>query len=173
MPRTGREQARQVEDRLSDALHERLTEQFVDRRGAIVAREDKDALVTSVSEAGDVVVQGLRVGRLEGFRFVPDAEVRDGSRAVLAAANRALRGDVDALVAAFVGSAGRGLRAPPRGTPPGAAATWRAWARETGPSPLASIRSRRSCSTRHGASACGAAWRSGSRDTSRTCWARW
>jgi ATP-dependent RNA helicase SUPV3L1/SUV3 len=98
------EQARQVEDRLSDALHERLTEQFVDRRGAIVAREDKDALVTSVSEAGDVVVQGLRVGRLEGFRFVPDAEVRDGSRAVLAAANRALRGDVDALVAAFVGS---------------------------------------------------------------------
>ena len=93
-----------MEDRLSDALHERLTEQFVDRRGAIVSREEPDALVTSVSEAGDVVVQGLRVGRLEGFRFVPDAEVREGSRAVTAAANRALRGDVEALVSAFVAS---------------------------------------------------------------------
>jgi ATP-dependent RNA helicase SUPV3L1/SUV3 len=103
------EQARLVEDRLSDALHERLTEQFVDRRGAIVSREEPDALVTSVSEAGDVVVQGLRVGRLEGFRFVPDAEVRDGSRAVTAAANRALRGDVDALVAAFVASPDEGF----------------------------------------------------------------
>jgi ATP-dependent RNA helicase SUPV3L1/SUV3 len=98
------EQARQVEDRLSDALHERLTEQFVDRRGAIVSREEPDALVTSVSEAGEVVVQGLRVGRLEGFRFVPDAEVREGSRAVTAAANRALRGDVEELVSAFVAS---------------------------------------------------------------------
>ena len=98
------EQGRLVEDRLSDALHERLTEQFVDRRGAIVSREEPDALVTSVSETGDVVVQGLRVGRLEGFRFVPDAEVRDGSRVVTAAANRALRGDVEALVSAFVAS---------------------------------------------------------------------
>lgn len=98
------EQARLVEDRLSDALHERLTEQFVDRRGAIVSREDPESLVTSVGEEGDVVVQGLRVGRLEGFRFVPDAEVREGSRAVTAAANRALRGDVDALVSAFVAS---------------------------------------------------------------------
>ncbi|HET8646589.1 MAG TPA: helicase-related protein, partial [Vicinamibacteria bacterium] len=88
------EQARLVEDRLSDALHERLTEQFVDRRGAVVSREEPDALVTSVTDGGDVMVQGLRVGRLDGFRFVPDAEVRDGSRAVTAAANRALRGEV-------------------------------------------------------------------------------
>lgn len=94
------ERTRVVEDRLSDALHERLTEQFVDRRGAVVSREESGALVTSVGEDGEVVVQGLRVGRLEGFRFVPDAEVRDGSRAVLAAANRTLREEADALCAA-------------------------------------------------------------------------
>ncbi|HET9314781.1 MAG TPA: helicase-related protein, partial [Vicinamibacteria bacterium] len=103
------EHARLVEDRLSDALHERLTEQFVDRRGAIVSREEPGALVTSVSDSGDVVVQGLRVGRLEGFRFAPDAEVRDGSRAVTAAANRALRGEMEALVAAFVASPDHGF----------------------------------------------------------------
>jgi ATP-dependent RNA helicase SUPV3L1/SUV3 len=99
------ERTRVVEDRLSDALHERLTEQFVDRRGAVVSREEPDALVTSVAEDGEVVVQGLRVGRLEGFRFVPDAEVKDGSRAVLAAANRTLREEADALVAACVAAA--------------------------------------------------------------------
>jgi ATP-dependent RNA helicase SUPV3L1/SUV3 len=96
------DRTRVVEDRLSDALHERLTEQFVDRRGAVVSREEPGALVTSVSEDGEVVVQGLRVGRLEGFRFVPDREVREGSRAVLAAANRTLREEADALVSACV-----------------------------------------------------------------------
>ena len=67
-----------------------------------MSREEPGALVTSVGEDGAVVVQGLRVGRLEGFHFVPDAEVKDGSRAVLAAANRALRDEADALVAACV-----------------------------------------------------------------------
>jgi ATP-dependent RNA helicase SUPV3L1/SUV3 len=103
------ERTRVVEDRLSDALHERLTEQFVDRRGAVVSREEKDALVTSVGEDGEVAVQGLRVGRLEGFRFVPDREVREGSRAVLAAANRTLREEADALVAACVSTADDGF----------------------------------------------------------------
>jgi len=103
------ERTRVVEDRLSDALHERLTEQFVDRRGAVVSREEPDALVTSVGEDGEVVVQGLRVGRLEGFRFVPDREVKEGSRAVLAAANRTLREEADALVAACVAAADDGF----------------------------------------------------------------
>jgi ATP-dependent RNA helicase SUPV3L1/SUV3 len=96
---------RAVEDRLSDALHERLTEQFVDRRGVTVAREAAGSLLTTVSETGEVAVQGLRVGRLEGFRFVPDPDVRNGARAVLAAANRGLRNGVESIVAAFEGSA--------------------------------------------------------------------
>jgi ATP-dependent RNA helicase SUPV3L1/SUV3 len=84
------ERTRAVEDRLSDALHERLTEQFVDRHGAVIARHDSSELVTSVDGDGEVLVQGLRAGVLEGFRFRPDREVREGSRGLLAAANRAL-----------------------------------------------------------------------------------
>jgi len=38
-----------------------------------------------------VLVQGLRAGLLDGFRFRPDRSVREGSRGLLAAANRALR----------------------------------------------------------------------------------
>jgi ATP-dependent RNA helicase SUPV3L1/SUV3 len=85
------ERTRAVEDRLSDALHERLTQQFVDRHGTVIARHDPSELVTSVGPDGEVLVQGLRAGVLDGFRFRPDRSVREGSRGLLAAANRALR----------------------------------------------------------------------------------
>ncbi len=96
------ERARAVEDRLSDALHERLTEQFVDRRAAIVAQSDPADLVTEVAESGEVRVQGLRAGSLQGFAFVPDASLRDGARGLVAAANRALRSGVRERVQGFV-----------------------------------------------------------------------
>ena len=85
------ERTRAVEDRLSDVLHERLTQEFVDRPGTVIARHDPSELVTSVGADGEVLVQGLRAGVLEGFRFRPDREVRESSRGLLAAANRALR----------------------------------------------------------------------------------
>jgi ATP-dependent RNA helicase SUPV3L1/SUV3 len=85
------ERTRAVEDRLSDALHERLTQQFVDRAGTVIARHEAADLVTTIGEDGGVAVQGLRAGVLEGFRFRHDREASDGSRALLAAANRALR----------------------------------------------------------------------------------
>jgi ATP-dependent RNA helicase SUPV3L1/SUV3 len=91
-PRFWQERTRAVEDRLSDILHERLTQEFVDRPGTVIARHDPSELVTSVSADGEVLVQGLRAGSLEGFRFRPDREVRESSRGLLAAANRALRG---------------------------------------------------------------------------------
>jgi ATP-dependent RNA helicase SUPV3L1/SUV3 len=95
------ERTRAVEDRLSDALHERLTQQFVDRPSAVIARYDPSELVTVVTEGGEVLVQGLRAGVLEGFRFVPDRAVREGSKGLLAAANRALRSGIRDRVAAL------------------------------------------------------------------------
>ena len=86
------ERTRAVEDRLSDALHERLTQEFVDRAGTVIARHDPSDLVTSVGGDGEVLVQGLRAGVLDGFRFRPDHAVRESSRGLLAAANRALSG---------------------------------------------------------------------------------
>jgi ATP-dependent RNA helicase SUPV3L1/SUV3 len=96
-----KERTRALEDRLSDALHERLTQQFVDRPSTVIARYDPSELVTVVTEGGEVLVQGLRAGLLEGFRFVPDRAVREGSRGLLAAANRALRRGIRDRVAAL------------------------------------------------------------------------
>jgi ATP-dependent RNA helicase SUPV3L1/SUV3 len=69
-----REHTRAVEDRLSDALHERLTEKFVDRRTSVLLRrlKQKEALLAEVNDKGEVTVEGEFVGRLEGFRFSPD-----------------------------------------------------------------------------------------------------
>ncbi|MDR3535777.1 MAG: helicase-related protein [Acetobacteraceae bacterium] len=88
--------AREVEDKLSDVLHERLTTRFVDRRAAHLMRRleagDGEDLLSAVTRQGDVVVEGHPVGRVEGFIFVPDpSAVGDEKKLVQRAARRALR----------------------------------------------------------------------------------
>ncbi|WP_208351688.1 helicase-related protein [Pseudaestuariivita rosea] len=70
-----RGETRAVEDRLSDALHDRLTQRFVDRRTSVLLRrlKQKEALVANVDDKGEVTVEGQFVGRLEGFRFRQDS----------------------------------------------------------------------------------------------------
>jgi ATP-dependent RNA helicase SUPV3L1/SUV3 len=102
------ERARAIEDRLSDALHQRLTQRFVDRRAALLVRRlrDEGEMTTSVAAAGEVTVEGEHLGRIEGFRFVPDtAESHADQKAVMSAALRALRQDLPARLQAFAGSA--------------------------------------------------------------------
>ena len=72
---TWRERTRAVEDRISDALHARLTQRFVDRRTSVLMRrlKQKEELVAEVEKDGAVTVEGEHVGRIEGLRFLPDA----------------------------------------------------------------------------------------------------
>jgi ATP-dependent RNA helicase SUPV3L1/SUV3 len=95
------QRTREIEDRLSDALHERLTERFVDRRAAVIARASPEGLIVEVDAQGQVLVQGLPAGRLEGFRFAPDPSARNSARGLIAAANKALRADIGTRVSRF------------------------------------------------------------------------
>src|SRR5438105_3593457 len=56
---------REVENKLSDALHERLTERFVDRRTSVLMRRlrENTMLNTEISKTGEVVVEGHAIGR--------------------------------------------------------------------------------------------------------------
>ena len=76
-----REVARAVEDRLSDALHAALIQRFVDRRTSALMRRlgQKEAPLTQMDDSGEIMVDGERLGRLEGFRFVPDASGAEAS----------------------------------------------------------------------------------------------
>ncbi|MGR3636833.1 MAG: helicase-related protein [Shimia sp.] len=84
-----RGETRAVEDRLSDALHERLTQRFVDRRTSVLLRrlKQKEALLAEVNDKGDVTVEGEFVGRLEGFRFMADKEASGQEAKTLKAAS--------------------------------------------------------------------------------------
>ncbi|WP_309668422.1 helicase-related protein [Tabrizicola sp.] len=89
-----REETRAVEDRLSDALHARLTQRFVDRRTSVLLRRlnQKEVLVAEVNDKGEVTVEGEFVGRLEGFRFRQDASSSpDEARTLAQAAVQALK----------------------------------------------------------------------------------
>ena len=98
------ERARTLEDKLSDVLHQRLTQRFVDRRAALLVRRlrDEGEMTSSVAAAGEVTVEGEHLGKIEGFRFVPDAtEGHADQKAVLSAALKALRQDLPARLQAF------------------------------------------------------------------------
>ena len=89
-----REATRKVEDRLSDALHEALTQRFVDRRTSVLLRrlKQKESLVAEVNDKGEVTVEGEFVGRLEGFRFHMDKDASgEEAKTVRAAAVAALK----------------------------------------------------------------------------------
>ncbi|MGC8477122.1 MAG: helicase-related protein, partial [Acetobacteraceae bacterium] len=102
--------AREVEDKLSDALHERLLARFVDRRAAFLLRrldaDDGTPLLSAVTRRGEVIVEGHSVGALRGLAFHPDPEADpERRRMVLRAARRALAAEMPRRVAALEAAA--------------------------------------------------------------------
>ena len=96
--------AREVEELLSDALHERLTSRFVDRRATHLMRRleagETQELLSAVTRRGEVIVEGHPVGRIDGLGFFPDPTAEgDEKRLVLRAARRALREEMPRRVA--------------------------------------------------------------------------
>ena len=90
---------RAVEDKLSDALHERLAERFVDRRTSVLMRRLREnaMLDTEIGKSGEVMVEGHVIGRLDGFMFAPDASAAGSeAKALNAAAQKALAGEIEA-----------------------------------------------------------------------------
>lgn len=91
--------SRELENKLSDALHERLTERFVDRRTSVLMRRlrENTMLNTEIGKTGEVIVEGHVIGRLDGFTFAPDAaEAGSDAKALQATALKALGSEIDA-----------------------------------------------------------------------------
>ncbi len=104
------ERTRAIEDKLSDALHERLTQRFIDRRTSLLVKRLKDnvALMAGINSEGEVTVEGEFVGRLNGFRFLPDPRVTSGNalegKALRAAATKALEPEIAARATRLIES---------------------------------------------------------------------
>jgi len=68
------DRTRAIEDRLSDALHEKLTQRFVDRRTSVLTRglaEDPALLEVRLGEDDALTVGGEIIGHVSGLRFRP------------------------------------------------------------------------------------------------------
>jgi ATP-dependent RNA helicase SUPV3L1/SUV3 len=106
-PEAMAERTREVEEKLSDALHERLTQRFVDRRTSVLMRDlvgkgEKDYPVI-VDAEGEVTVGSYPIGRMEGFAFEVDPTARHADRKMLlATAERRLGGEYERRGAALV-----------------------------------------------------------------------
>ncbi|TGS41850.1 helicase [bacterium M00.F.Ca.ET.141.01.1.1] len=98
------EKTREIEDRLSDALHERLTKRFVDRRTSVLMRRLRENTMpeAEISPTGTVLVEGHHVGELQGFRFTADQTAGgEDAKAVRTAAQKALAAEFDARAERF------------------------------------------------------------------------
>jgi ATP-dependent RNA helicase SUPV3L1/SUV3 len=83
------ERTREIETRLSDALHAGLTQRFVDKRTTALLRgigKDSGALPVVIGAEGEVLVEDHEIGRLDGFRFTVAADARHADKRVLLAA---------------------------------------------------------------------------------------
>ena len=88
---------RAIEDKLSDALHDRLTQRFVDRRTSVLMRQlkQRDELIVAIGTDDEIEVEGHFIGRLRGFSFLPDrAAAGQEYRTLEAAAERTLHREI-------------------------------------------------------------------------------
>lgn len=98
------DKARKIEDKLSDALHDRLTQRFVDRRSHHLLRQAKnDGNVPYALEPdGTVLVAGRAIGILKGWFFMLDESVSAQDRPALTkAAQNLLYSQVENALADF------------------------------------------------------------------------
>jgi ATP-dependent RNA helicase SUPV3L1/SUV3 len=109
---------RAIEDSLSDALHERLTQRFVDRRTSVLMRRlrDKEEMAAEIGQDGQIRVEDHYVGRLDGFRFTPDASSEDvHGRAARHAAAKVLAGELAARAGAVAAAPDEAIALTPNG----------------------------------------------------------
>jgi ATP-dependent RNA helicase SUPV3L1/SUV3 len=88
---------RAVEDKLSDALHECLTQRFIDRRTSILMKtlREEDFAALTLDDSGAVAIGGESIGRLDGLSFAADPRAKGiHGRTLRAAAFKGLEGEL-------------------------------------------------------------------------------
>jgi ATP-dependent RNA helicase SUPV3L1/SUV3 len=98
------QRTREIEDRLSDALHQRLTERFINRKTSVLMRrlEQKEKLMASVEDDGAIHVEGEFVGHIRGLSFFADAAtLTPEGRSLKQAATQALQSELAARAQAL------------------------------------------------------------------------
>ena len=93
-------EAKTIEDKLSDELHNRLTQRFVDKRIVILNKTLKEHsnLEALIRLDGKVIVEGEEVGLLKGFEFIPSLSKGEKAGPILSAARKILPKEIERRV---------------------------------------------------------------------------
>ena len=99
-----RQQARNIEDKLSDTLHEALIQRFIDRRTSLLMQKlrQRKEVMSSVEENGAVMVEGQEIGQILGFRFVGDLIDQSTVSEVKSEAIKIVRQEMGARASALI-----------------------------------------------------------------------
>jgi len=73
------ERTKNIEDKLSDKLHDELTKSFVDKRISVLSRSLKQNIIlsTEIKNNNEVIIDGQYIGQLKGLRL--DLDLKSGS----------------------------------------------------------------------------------------------
>ncbi len=96
-PLDWRQKTREIENALSDALHERLTRRFVDKRTSVLIRHLRDKTMANpqINEKSEVHLEGHLIGSIEGFRFtLAKSEGAGDAKGLRASANSAVAPEI-------------------------------------------------------------------------------
>lgn len=99
--------AQTVEHRLSDALHSKLVDRFVDKRTSILLKgiEEKTNMNATVTSEGQVVCAGQILGTLYGLLFTPvETKSELEANAIKQTANQSLTAEIDRRLMQIAGS---------------------------------------------------------------------
>lgn len=88
-PGDWRDQTRAIEDKLSDALHERLSQRFIDKRTSVLNKRlrQREELVSTMKDDGGIFAEDQFLGNLLGFHFIPDTGSNDAESKALKSAS--------------------------------------------------------------------------------------
>lgn len=92
-----RDKTKQIEDKLSDALHQKLTQRFVDRKTSVLMRHlrERHMLSPQINDDGTVMIEDQTIGTLQGFRFtLIKNESGVDAKTIRAAAEKSLASEI-------------------------------------------------------------------------------
>ena len=86
-------ETRRIENKLSDELHKKLTQRFIDRRTSVLVKglKQRESLVAEINQDSEIFVEGQLIGKLIGFCFEKDKSAsNEESKALRATAHAVL-----------------------------------------------------------------------------------
>ncbi|NNE56869.1 MAG: hypothetical protein HKN36_02070 [Hellea sp.] len=98
------EKTREIEDRLSDALHEKLTAKFVDKRTQALMKGNGAYMEATIKDDGDVWVENHKIGRLTGLSFeIDESQSELEAKALRETAEKAVAPEINRRLTSIVG----------------------------------------------------------------------